>query len=94
MVLDRDLTLYMHYGSGPHQCLGYDLSKIALTTMFKTMGRLDNLRRAPGPQGEIKKVPGPLGFTKYMKPDQSAFFPYPTSMRIQWDGSLTLDERW
>lgn len=88
LVLDRDLDLYLHYGIGPHQCLGYGLSKVAMTAMLRTVGQLDSLRRAPGPQGEIKKVVGPHGFTRYMTADQSNFFPFPTSMKVQWDGRL------
>jgi linoleate 8R-lipoxygenase / 9,12-octadecadienoate 8-hydroperoxide 8R-isomerase len=88
VVLDRDLDLYVHYGKGPHQCLGYGMSKIAMIAMLKTVGQLDNLRRAPGPQGEIKKIPGPHGFMGYMMADQSSYFPFPTSMKVRWDGNL------
>ncbi|KAB8216542.1 hypothetical protein BDV33DRAFT_194313 [Aspergillus novoparasiticus] len=83
--LDRDMDLYAHFGFGPHQCLGIGLCKLALTTMLKVIGRLDNLRRAPGPQGQLKKLSGPGGIAKYMNPDQSGFSPFPTSMKIQWD---------
>ncbi|KAE8340946.1 hypothetical protein BDV24DRAFT_151607 [Aspergillus arachidicola] len=86
--LDRDMDLYAHFGFGPHQCLGIGLCKLALTTMLKVIGRLDNLRRAPGPQGQLKKLSGPGGIAKYMNPDQSGFSPFPTSMKIQWDGEL------
>jgi linoleate 8R-lipoxygenase/9,12-octadecadienoate 8-hydroperoxide 8R-isomerase len=88
VVLDRDLDLYIHYGIGPHQCLGYDMSKVGLTAMLKTIGRLDNLRRAPGPQGELKRIALPGGFSMYMMADQSSYFPFPTSMKVQWDGEL------
>ncbi|KAE8349730.1 heme peroxidase [Aspergillus coremiiformis] len=86
--LDRDMDLYAHFGFGPHQCLGIGLCKLALTTMLKVIGRLDNLRRAPGPQGQLKRLSGPGGIAKYMTPEQSGFSPFPTSMRIQWDGEL------
>lgn len=86
--LDRDLDSYIHYGWGPHKCLGFGISKLALTTMLKTIGKLENLRRAPGTQGEIKKVPGPGGVTMYMMPDQSSLFPYPTTMKVRWDGDV------
>lgn len=86
--LDRPMDSYIHYGHGPHMCLGYDISKLALTTMLKTVGKLDNLRRAPGNQGSIKKIPGPGGLTAYMTPDQSSFFPFPTTMKVRWDGDL------
>ncbi|MCJ1372793.1 hypothetical protein MMC20_004018 [Loxospora ochrophaea] len=88
VVLDRPMDSYIHYGWGPHICLGYGLSKTAMMTMLKTIGRLDNLRRTPGPQGQIKKINGPEGVTLYMTPDHSSFFPFPTTMKIQWDGDL------
>ncbi|KAF5864651.1 hypothetical protein ETB97_006928 [Aspergillus alliaceus] len=86
--LDRDMDLYAHFGFGPHQCLGIELCKLALTTMLKVIGQLDNLRRAPGPQGQLKRLSGPGGIAKYMTLEQSGFSPFPTSMKIQWDGEL------
>ncbi|EAU35794.1 hypothetical protein ATEG_03992 [Aspergillus terreus NIH2624] len=86
--LDRDMDLYVHFGSGPHKCLGFGLCKLGLTTMLKVVGGLDNLRRAPGPQGQLKRLAGPGGISKYMTADQSGFFPFPTTMKIQWDGDL------
>lgn len=92
--LDRDMGLYAHFGFGPHQCLGLGLCKSALTTMLKVIGRLDNLRRAPGAQGQLKRLAGPGGISKYMTPDHSSFFPFPTTMKIQWDGDLpAMDEK-
>ena len=88
VILDRPLESYIHFGGGPHMCLGYGVSKLALTTMLKTVGRLDNLRRAPGAQGQIKKVAGPGGITMYMTADQSSLFPFPTTMKVRWDGEL------
>ena len=76
--LDRDMDLYIHYGAGPHRCLGADISQVALTAMLKTIVRLDNLRRAPGPQGILKKVDKPGGFRVYMQEDWSDYFPFPT----------------
>jgi linoleate 10R-lipoxygenase len=75
----RPLERYIHYGDGPHACLGKDASMTALTAMWKVVGRLDNLRRAPGPQGELKKIPRPGGFFIYMREDQGSYFPFPTS---------------
>lgn len=54
--LDRPLDSYIHYGIGGHTCLGKEASMVALTAMLKTVGKLQNLRRAPGPQGQLKKV--------------------------------------
>jgi len=49
--IDRPMENYIHYGLGPHACLGGEASRTALTAMLRVVGRLDNLRRAPGPQG-------------------------------------------
>lgn len=77
------MDAYIHYGEGPHKCLGMEVSKVAITAMLKTVGRLDNLRRAPGPRGELKKIPRPGGFYIYMKEDESGYFPFPTSKSTQ-----------
>ena len=86
--LDRDMDSYLHFGWGRHMCLGFGITKLALTTMLKTVARLDNLRRAPGSQGEIKKVSGPGGITMYMTADESSFWPYPATMKVRWDGDI------
>ncbi len=86
--LDRPMDSYIHFGWGRHTCLGLDMTKLALTTMLKTVGKLDNLRRAPGDQGHIKKIAGPGGITLYMTVDHSSLFPFPTTMKVRWDGEL------
>ncbi|KUJ09947.1 linoleate diol synthase [Mollisia scopiformis] len=55
--LDRPLNSYIHYGWGPHQCLGIEASRAGLTAMFKTIVGLKGLRRAPGQRGMIKSMP-------------------------------------
>ena len=77
--LDRPIENYIHYGAGPHQCLGKDASQVALTAMLKVMAKLENLRPAPGPQGVLKKIPRDDGFYTYMTEDEGKFFPFPTS---------------
>ena len=86
--LNRDVDLYVQYGIGPHKCLGWALSTAALTTMLKTVGCLENLWRAPGPEGKVNKVAVPHGLTLYMTEDQRSSFPFPTSMKVIWDGNL------
>lgn len=54
--LDRDPASYLAYGVGVHSCLGKDASLIGLTSMLRVVGKLKNMRRAPGPQGQLKKV--------------------------------------
>jgi linoleate 10R-lipoxygenase len=73
---------YIHYGVGPHTCLGGEASKVALTAMLRVVGRLENLRRAPGAQGELKKIPKENGFYTYMREDQSSFYPFPMSKSL------------
>ena len=81
----RDPNSYIHYGLGPHACLGRAASQIAITEMFRVLFRKRNLRRAPGPAGELKKVPRPGGFYVYMKEDWGGLWPFPVSMKVQWD---------
>ena len=77
--LDRPLESYIHYGEGPHTCLGRDANMVGLTSMLRVVGKLKNLRRAPGPQGELKKIPRPGGFYIYMREDQGSYFVFPLS---------------
>ena len=77
--IDRPLENYIHYGLGPHACLGGEASRVALTAMLRVVGRLDNLRRAPGAQGQLKKIPQPDGLYVYMRADHGSYWPFPTS---------------
>ncbi|OJD17342.1 hypothetical protein AJ78_02580 [Emergomyces pasteurianus Ep9510] len=86
--LTRDLNSYIHFGQGPHKCLGFGICNAALSTMLKTVGKLENLRRAPGPQGELRRIPGPGGISKYLVADYTGYSPFPTTMKVQWDGEL------
>ena len=81
----RPLDRYIHYGAGPHACLGRGVSQVALTEMFRALFRRKNVRRVPGPQGELKKVPRPGGFYVYMREDWGSMWPFPVTMRIMWD---------
>lgn len=82
---NRPLESYIHYGAGPHKCLGRDISQTALVELFRALFKRRNLRRVPGPQGELKKVPRPGGFFVYMTEDWSGIWPFPTSMKVMWD---------
>jgi linoleate 10R-lipoxygenase len=74
---------YTHYGVGPHTCLGKEVSKVALTAMLRVVGRLENLRRAPGPQGQLKKIPRPNNFYSYMLEDETGFYAFPMSTLLK-----------
>lgn len=86
--IDRPMDAYIQYGFGPDACLGQEASRTALTAMLRVVGRLDNLRRAPGPQGQLKKVPRPGNSHVYMRADHGSYSPFPTTMKIHWDGDL------
>ncbi|KAH7322623.1 heme peroxidase [Stachybotrys elegans] len=82
----RPLESYIHYGAGPHTCLGRDVSQVAITELFRAVFRKKGLRRMVGPQGELKKVPRPGNFYVYMTEDWGSMWPFPTSMKVTWDG--------
>ncbi|KZF19901.1 heme peroxidase [Xylona heveae TC161] len=86
--LDRPLEAYIHLNCGPHALFLTKIAAIALTTMLKTIFRLDNLRRAPGQQGELNRIKRAGGSDMYMSEDYGRYFAYPTSMKINWDGEI------
>ncbi|OGE56018.1 hypothetical protein PENARI_c003G02651 [Penicillium arizonense] len=87
--LDRPMESYIHYGVGPHTCLGKEASKVALTAMLRVVGRLENLRRAPGPQGQLKKIPRPNNFYSYMLEDETGFYAFPMTFKVHFDGPVS-----
>ncbi|KAL3419627.1 linoleate diol synthase [Phlyctema vagabunda] len=84
--LDRPEELYIHHGHGPHSCLGKPMVVIAMAAQLRMFARLKNLRRAPGLQGEMKSKTVNGAFKVYMKEDWSAWWPFPTTMKVQFDG--------
>ncbi|KAI1632145.1 heme peroxidase [Biscogniauxia mediterranea] len=82
----RPLDAYIHFGLGPYGCLGRDVAQAGLTEMFRSLFKLKNVRRAPGPQGELKKVLHPGGFRVFMRDDRGQYFPFPCTMKICYDG--------
>ncbi|KAK9441774.1 heme peroxidase [Metarhizium brunneum] len=81
----RPIDTYMHYGAGPHSCLGREVSQVALVEMFRALFRKRGLKRVPGPLGELKKIPQPGGLYLYMTENWGGVSPFPTSMKISWD---------
>lgn len=82
----RPLGSYLHPGLGQHSLFGHEVFQIALTEMFRAVFRKRNLRRTPGPQGELSRIQtdGSSGF-QYLTEDWSGLSPLPTSMRVCWD---------
>jgi hypothetical protein len=66
--------------------LGREMSQAGLTEMFRAVFVRPNLRRAPGPQGELKKV-RVAGGNKcmYLREDWGALTPWPVTMKVCWD---------
>lgn len=101
VCLDRPIKSYIHFGWGPHLCLGQDMSIVGLAVVFKKIVGLKNLRRTPGAKGEVKSFPamfwngqvgskrnpdaGWTGLRTYMTPDQSSLWPLPSTLKVQWD---------
>lgn len=50
--------------------------------MLRVVGRLDNLRPAPGPQGQLKKIPREGGYYVYLREDWGSYSPFPTSKSL------------
>jgi cytochrome P450 len=46
---------YIHFGYGMHQCFGIHMNKALLPLMLKALLKRDNLRRAPGAEGHLRK---------------------------------------
>ena len=86
--LARPMESYIHYGWGPHQCIGLDVSKVALSTMLKVFAKMENLRRARGPQGHLKTIKVDGGFSLYLLEDGTSLFPFPVSLKVNWDGEI------
>jgi cytochrome P450 len=78
--LDRPDDVYIHHGWGPHACLGRPIVTVAAASALRVLARLVNLRRAPGPAGEMKSKSAPGGlFKQFLSADGSEWGPYPSS---------------
>lgn len=75
--LDRPLDSYINHGQGPTTGFGQEITKIALVAMLRVVGQLENLRRAPGAQGQLKKIPQEGGYYVYLRQDGTSYFPFP-----------------
>ena len=85
--LTRPVENYIHLGMGPHQCLGWEMTRVALTAVFKEVMKLQNLRPAPGPQGSMHRIerlrgtgeniPEQVQYSAYLTEKHDEFFPLP-----------------
>ncbi|KAJ4410035.1 hypothetical protein N0V85_004011 [Neurospora sp. IMI 360204] len=85
----RPLDAYKIFFFGTHSYLGHEVSQIALTEMFRSLFKRGNVRRAPGPQGQLKKITRELNEelsqTFYLREDWGAVTPFPVTMKVTWD---------
>jgi len=85
----RPIDSYIHYGWGPHQCLGTEMSRASLSAMLKVFCKLDNLRRAPGKPGTLKHIKDEASqLTTFLTPDGGSVWPFPSTMCVRWDGDV------
>ncbi|CAH0021704.1 unnamed protein product [Clonostachys rhizophaga] len=83
--LDRPDDLYIHHGWGPHSCLGRPIVTVAGASMLRVCARLSNLRRAPGPAGEMKSKTVNSAFKMYLAENGSKWGPFPVSKKVIFD---------
>lgn len=86
--LTRDPSLYINHGYGPHMCIGKHITNTAMAAQLKVCGQLKNLRRAPNPRSPNGMWYKPVNNSVrlYMKPDGSDYWPFPTTLKVMFDG--------
>ncbi len=67
---DRPWETYIHWGYGMHTCFGAAINRAIIPAVLKPLLRQQNLRRAPGKEGEIDSsgTPFPQHFTVEFDP--------------------------
>lgn len=91
--LNRPLESYLQHGNGDNTAFGKEITKIALVAMLRVVGRLENLRRAKGAQGQLQKIKQEGGYYVYLRQDGGSYFPFPASLKLQWDGDFTFEQK-
>ncbi|GAB7362524.1 hypothetical protein MBLNU230_g2843t1 [Neophaeotheca triangularis] len=85
----RPLEKYIHLGHGPHQCLGLPMTRVALTTMLKEIGKLNGLRPADVAIGREKVKSHVKKVVKEFVPGDSKTLPeswqYHAYLTEDWD---------
>ncbi|PHH75249.1 hypothetical protein CDD82_4522 [Ophiocordyceps australis] len=72
-------------GADKEQELYTQLGRIAMVELFRALFRRKGLRRVPGAQGELKRVPGPRGGVLFLSEDWGTTWPYPAALKVMWD---------
>jgi cytochrome P450 len=58
--LHRPPWCYMHFGQGPHECLGKYVGMMLIPATLQHLLTLPALRRAPGAAGQLDRAGGPF----------------------------------
>ncbi|KAF2199499.1 heme peroxidase [Delitschia confertaspora ATCC 74209] len=81
----RDKNAYIHFGYGPHECLGREIAITYVVSMIKVCASLKNLRRAPGPMGLCKYIT--VGTERCYLNDSWSWLTFdPTTWKLHHDG--------
>lgn len=81
----RPRTAYMHFGYGPHECLGREVAITFVVGMVRVCAKLKNLRRAPGPMGMCKYIT--VGTERCYLNDTWSYLTFdPTTWKMHFDG--------
>ncbi|KAK0612238.1 heme peroxidase [Immersiella caudata] len=92
----RPLESYLQYSSpstsgngsatgGAHAILGAEVGHVALTEMFRGVMAKRGVQRAPGAQGELKKVVEEGERVQYLREDWGALVSLPVTMKVCWE---------
>ncbi len=71
--------------SGARSFLGSEITHVALAEMFRALFKHKNVARAPGPQGELKRVVHKDGTVSFLREDWGSLSPFPVTLKVTWD---------
>lgn len=76
---DRQQPEITSYSYGPHECFGRHLAVVFVTGLVKLCAGLKNLRPAPGPMGQVKKIQ--VGSERIFLNDSWSYFAFNVSSK-------------
>lgn len=83
--LDRPSSAYIHWGVGPHQCLGREIALSIVVSLVRISAELKNLRPAPGGMGNLKSIM--VGTERCYLNDSWSWLTFdPTTWRMHYEG--------
>ncbi|KAL1638781.1 hypothetical protein SLS58_008595 [Diplodia intermedia] len=83
--LDRPASAYIHWGAGPHECLGKEIAINIVVSLVKVCAELKCLRPAPGDMGELKSIM--VGTERCYLNDSWSWLTFdPTTWKVHFDG--------